>query len=281
MVGNPKNDNLIMEFDWFLIYLIIGLFVGFLAGMLGIGGGTTLVPLLVFVFSAQNFNDEKILHLALGTTITTIIFTSIASIRAHHSRRVIRWEIVKIATPGLFFGTLIGTVIADILKTEHLAFFFVTFVYYVAFKLFTDSPNSPKRQLPGVFGITVGAILIGFISSLVGAGGGVISIPLMVLCNVPIIQAVGTSAALGFPISISGALGYVFNGLGETGLPPLTIGYVYLPALLAVVIGTILTVPLGARTAHSLPGHSLKKIFALVLFLLASRMAWKIFSSQD
>ncbi len=262
--------------DWFIIYILIGLAVGLIAGMLGIGGGTTLVPLLVFAFTTQDFDSTKILHLAIGTTITTIVFTSISSLRQHHRRGVVRWDIFKKATPGLIGGTLLGTFVADVLSSESLAIFFVLFVYYSSIKLFFDSNHSTKRELPGVIGVTFASILIGIISSLVGAGGGVISIPLMVMCNVPILQAVGTSAALGFPIAVAGSIGYIYHGLGESLLPALSLGYVYTPALLGIVLGTFITVPFGVRVAHQMQGDSLKKVFAVLLFLLASRMAWEI-----
>ena len=261
--------------DWLLIYVLIGIAVGFIAGMLGIGGGTTLVPLLVFVFTAAEFSNDKILHLALGTTITSIIFTSISSVKAHHSRGVVRWDIFRQVSPSLIIGTLSGTFVADFLNSRSLAIFFVAFVYITSIQLFFDSKNTVKRELPGIVGLCIAGFLIGAISSLVGAGGGVLSIPLMVLCRVPIIQAVGTSAALGFPIAIAGSAGYFYHGIGEPLLPPLSLGYIYLPALIGITIGTFFTVPIGARMAHKMPASYLKKIFSILLFFLATRMAWE------
>lgn len=265
--------------EWWIAYLLMGLFVGLFAGMLGIGGGTMLVPLMVFVFTAQHFPDDRILHLALGTSLTSIVFTSISSLRAHHRHGAVRWNIVRAASPGLVIGTLGGTFIADWLDSRYLAIFFVVFVYYSAAKLFGNSKPKATRQLPGTLGISVASGIVGIISSLVGAGGGVVSIPLMIMCNVPVRHAVGTSAALGLPIAIAGAIGYIYNGLGQTHLPAMSIGYVYIPALIGLVIGTFITVPIGARAAHSMPVNRLKRIFAVILFLLATDMLWSLFSA--
>ncbi len=264
--------------DWVLIYILIGIVVGFIAGMLGIGGGTTLVPLLVFVFTAEGFSGDKIIHLALGTTITSIIFTSISSIKAHHSRGVVRWDIFRKGTPSLILGTLSGTFVADILNSISLAIFFVAFVYLTSIQLFFDSKKTIRTNFPGITGICITGFFIGVISSLVGAGGGVLSIPLMVLCGIPIIQAVGTSAALGLPIALAGSAGYIYHGLGEPLLPSLSVGYIYIPALIGITIGTFFTVPIGARVAHRIPANYLKKIFAILLFFLATRMAWEFLS---
>ena len=175
-------------------------------------------------------------------------------------------------------GTLAGTFLADWLDARYLAVVFVIFVSYSATQMLLDIKPKASRTLPGPVGMAGGSALVGVISSLVGAGGGVVSIPLMVMCNVPMRNAVGTSAALGFPIALAGALGYTYTGLSEQNLPPMSPGYVYQPALIGVVIGTFVTVPLGARLAHSMPVARLKRIFAVILFLLAGRMLWSIFS---
>lgn len=264
--------------EWWIAYLLLGLFVGLFAGMLGIGGGMILVPLLVFLFAAQDFAADRVLHIALGTALTTIVFTSLSSIRAHHARQAVRWDIFRDAAPGLVIGTLGGSFIADWLDSRFLAIVFVIFVSYSAMQILLDIKPKSSRRLPGRAGMAIGAALVGVICSLVGAGGGAVSIPLMVMCNVDMRNAVGTSAALGFPIALAGATGYAYTGFGDSNLPPMSIGYVYLPALAGIVIGTFVTVPLGARLAHSMPVKRLKRIFAVILFLLAGRMLWSIFS---
>ena len=262
--------------EWWLAYLAMGLFVGFFAGMLGIGGGVILVPLMVFVFGAQDFPADRILHLALGTSLCSIVFTSVSSVRAHQKRGAVLWEIVRQSAPGLVVGVLLGTLIADRLESRHLAMFFVAFVYYAAVQLFLDIKTRPSRQLPGKAGMSIAGLGIGTISSWVGVGGGVLTVPLMSFCNVPLRNAIATSAALGLPIALSGSLGYIYTGLGKNHLPALSLGYVYLPALIGIVVGTFLTVPVGARVAHGMPLRALKRIFAAMLFILASRMLWSL-----
>ena len=262
--------------EWWIIYLLMGLFVGFFAGLLGIGGGLILVTLMVYLFTVQGFPADRLLHLALGTSITSIVFTSISSLRAHHKHGAVRWDILRAAVPGLIVGTLLGTVVADQLQSKYLAIFFVIFVYCSAVQMFADVKPKPTRQLPGKAGVSVVAVIVGIVSSLVGVGGGVMTIPLMSLCNVPMRQAIGTSAALGLPIAVAGTVGFIVTGLGKDHLPALSLGYVYLPALIGIVIGTFVTVPWGAKMAHSMPVTTLKKIFAVILFILATRMLWSL-----
>jgi len=262
---------------WWAAYLALGLFVGFFAGLLGIGGGLIIVTALVFMFTHQGFPADRVVHLALGTSLTSIVFTSLSSIRAHQSRGAVRWDIIRRVLIGVVLGTLVGTLFADALPSRYLAIFFTAFVYYSAAQMWLDMKPKASRQLPGKMGMTAGGLGIGVISSLVGAGGGVISIPLMTLCNVPMRNAIGTSAALGLPIAIAGAVGYVITGLDLMHLPPLTIGYIYLPALAGIVVGTFFTVPYGAKAAHTLPVPSLKKIFGVILFLMATKMLWTLF----
>ncbi|HZP85495.1 MAG TPA: sulfite exporter TauE/SafE family protein [Burkholderiales bacterium] len=262
---------------WWLAYLALGLFVGFFAGLLGIGGGLMIVTGLVLMFGAQHFPADRIVHLAYGTSLTSIVFTSLSSVRAHHWHGAVLWDLVRCATPGIVVGTLLGALFADRLPSRYLAIFFTAFVFYSALQMWLDLKPHPSRQLPGNVGISAAGIIIGVISSLVGAGGGVLSIPLMTACNVPMRNAIGTSAALGLPIAVAGAAGYVLTGLSKDHLPPLSLGYVYLPALIGLVVGTFVTVPTGARAAHSMPVKALKRIFAVILFALASKMLVSLF----
>lgn len=263
--------------EWWIVYLLMGLFVGYFAGLLGIGGGLILVTLMVYLFTVQGFPEDRILHMALGTSIASIVFTSISSLRAHHKHGAVRWDIVRGAVPGLIVGTLLGTLVADQLKSKYLAIFFVIFVYYSAVQMFLNAKPKPTRQLPGKPGLNLAAVIVGIVSALVGVGGGVMTIPLMSMCNVPMRNAIGTSAALGLPIAIAGTAGFIATGLGKDHLPQFSVGYVYLPALIGIVIGTLVTVPWGARMAHTMPVSRLKKIFAVILFILATRMLWTLF----
>lgn len=262
---------------WWLAYLLVGLAVGFFAGLLGIGGGLMIVTALVLMFGAQAFPPEHLLHVALGTSITTIVFTSLSSVRAHQKHDAVRWDILRRSLFGIVAGTLAGTLFADAMPSRYLAIFFTAFVYYSAVQMWIDRKPKVTRQLPGVAGITAAGLFIGFISSLVGAGGGVLTIPMMTMCNVPMRHAIGTSAALGLPIALAGAAGYILTGLNAEHLPPLSVGYVYIPALVGIVVGTFVTVPYGARVAHSLPVPVLKRVFAVILFLVATKMLWTLF----
>jgi len=264
---------------WWLAYPVLGIFAGFVAGLFGVGGGLTIVPLLFMLYSAQGFPAEHVMHLALGTSMATIVFTSIASMRAHHRHGAVRWDIVKSFAPGLVLGTFSGSFIATWVPTRPLAMVFTAIVYYASLQMMMDFKPKPHRALPGVFGMAVAGTSIGIVSSLVAAGGGFLSIPFMVFCNVVIHHAVGTSAALGFPIAVAGTIGYIVSGLKATGLPDYSLGYIYLPAFVGVVALSFMTAPVGARLAHKLPVKMLKRAFGGFLALLATKMLHGLLSA--
>jgi uncharacterized protein len=257
---------------FWLLYLATGAFAGVLAGLLGIGGGLVIVPLLTFVFTAQQLPDAYILHLALGTSLASIIFTSVSSFRAHHARGAVNWRVVKMISVGILTGTFLGTWVAAQLSSPFLRVFFVCFLYYVAVQMLLNIRPTPSRTLPGGGGMFGVGNVIGGVSSLVGIGGGSLSVPFLTWCNVPMHHAVGTSAAIGFPIAIAGAAGYILNGLTVSVLPPESLGFVHLPALAGISLASIFTAPLGVRLAHSLPVARLKKIFAVFLMVMGTRM---------
>ena len=259
---------------WWLAYPLLGAFAGFIAGLFGVGGGLTLVPLLYMLFAAQDFPVQHVMHLALGTSMATIVFTSISSMRAHHSHGAVRWDIVKSMAPGLMLGTLGGSFIASSVPTRPLAMMFTVIVYYASVQMMLDFKPRPSRNLPGQIGLLLVGVVIGLVSSIVSAGGGFMSIPFMVWSNVAIHQAVGTSSALGFPIAIAGVVGYVFTGWQAEQLPPYSLGYVYLPAFVGVVLMSFMLAPYGARMAHKLPVKQLKRAFGGFLALLASKMLY-------
>lgn len=263
--------------SYWLGYLALGAFAGLLAGLLGVGGGLVIVPILTFLFTAQHLPHDYIVHLALGTSLATIIFTSISSMRAHHGRSAVEWPIVRRIAPGILAGTFAGSWVAARLSTGFLKAFFAAFIYYVALQMILDIKPKPHRQLPGAAGMFGVGGVIGGISSLVGIGGGTMSVPFMLWCNVPFHSAIGTSAAIGFPIALSGAAGYLLNGLMAQGLPQYSLGFLYLPALIGVSVASVMTAPLGARLAHSLPVKPLKRIFALLLVVLGTKMLLSLF----
>lgn len=257
---------------WFAGYLGLGAVAGFFAGLLGVGGGAIMVPVLALMFAAQGFPDAHLMHLALGTSMAAIVFTSISSLRAHHAHGAVRWPIVKIIAPGILLGTFAGAQLASLIPTRPLAIFFTLFMTYVAFQLLANVKPKPSRQLPGPLGMFLVGGGIGAISALAAIGGGSLSVPFMVWCNVRMHEAIGTSAAIGFPIALAGTIGYLVGGWNVGGLPAWSFGYVYSPALAACVSMSMLTAPLGAKAAHRLPVATLKKIFAGVILLLLAKM---------
>ena len=258
-------------------YLVLGLFAGFVAGLFGVGGGLIIVPVLTFIFAAHHFSEQYVMHLALGTALASIIFTSISSLRAHHAHAAVNWKVWREITPGIVIGTLLGSVLAAYLSADFLKAFFVVFVFYAGTQMLLDIKPKPARALPGLLGMFVTGNIIGAVSSLVGIGGGTLSVPFMTWCNIKLHQAIGTSAAIGLPIAVAGAVGYIANGLAVTDLPQYSLGFVYLPALAAIVAASVLTAPVGAKLAHRLPVKKLKKLFALLLYTLGVRMAWSLF----
>ncbi|NWG30222.1 MAG: sulfite exporter TauE/SafE family protein [Rhodocyclaceae bacterium] len=262
---------------WLAGYLLLGAVAGFFAGLLGVGGGAIMVPVLALMFTAQGFPEGHLMHLALGTSMAAIVFTSISSLRAHHAHGAVRWPIVKTITPGILLGTFAGAQLASLIPTRPLAIFFTAFMSYVAFQMLANIKPKPSRQLPGSFGMFLVGGGIGAISALVAIGGGSLSVPFMTWCNVKMHEAIGTSAAIGFPIALAGTAGYLVGGWSASGLPAWSFGYVYLPALATCVAASWLTAPFGAKAAHRLPVATLKKIFAGVILLLLAKMLHGLF----
>ena len=260
-----------MTIVWTAQDLALGAVAGFFAGMLGIGGGLVLVPALTLMFAAQGqIQASETLHMALGTSMASIIFTAIASIRTHHSHGAILWDVVKTITPGILLGTALGTLFAASVPARPLAVFFTFFVCVVAVQMALNLKPKPTRELPGPLGVAGVGLAI---------GGGSLTVPFLTWCNVRVQHAIGTSAAVGLPIALGGTLGYVFNGWGKTGLPAGSFGYVYLPVLAILVLATVVTAPFGARLAHRLPVATLKRLFAGILILLAAKLLWTLFSA--
>jgi uncharacterized protein len=261
-------------------FVLLGCLVGFLAGLLGIGGGMTMVPILTIIFTREHFPPEHVVHMAVATSTATIIFTSISSAREHHRHGAVLWSVVAGLAPGIIVGSLVGPQIVGGMSTTALAAFFGVFVAFSATQMLLDRKPAASRELPGkvgLFGVGGG---IGLVSSMVGAGGGFLSVPFMAWCNVKIHNAVATSAALGLPIAIAGTVGFVIAGLRQTGMPAHTLGYIYWPALIAIVAASVVLAPVGARTAHRWPVKKLKRAFALLLYVLAAYMLFKAWSAR-
>ena len=259
---------------------MLGVGTGFLAGLLGIGGGMLMVPFITIILANRGVSADLAVKMAIATSMATIIFTSLSSVRAHHKRGGVRWEIVRRLAPGIVVGSIIGSLgVFALLKGSYLAIFFGVFVSFSATQMFLDKKPKPSRQMPGTGGQLAAGGFIGFLSGLVGAGGGFISVPFMTWCNIPIHNAVATSAALGFPIAMANVLGYAISGQTVQNLPENSLGYIWLPALAVIATCSFLTAPLGARVAHGIPVGKLKRVFASILYLLAAYMLYKGLSS--
>ncbi len=275
--GPAGPERIVIGVDLPLIvgFVVLGVVVGFLAGLLGIGGGLTMVPILTILFTQRRFPIEHVVHMAVATSTATIVFTAISSAREHHRHGAVLWPVVAAIAPGIVVGSLLGPQIVSGMSTPALAFFFAIFVSVSATQMLLDKKPKPSRELPGKAGLFGVGGLIGLISSMVGAGGGFLSVPFMTWCNVKIHNAVATSAALGLPIALAGTIGFIIAGLRTTGMPPGSLGYIYLPALVSIVVASMLMAPVGARTAHRWPVKKLKRAFALLLYALAAYMLWK------
>jgi uncharacterized protein len=255
-----------------LTYAAVGIFAGLLAGLLGIGGGLVIVPMLLYCFKLQGVSYNAMMHLALGTSMASIVFTSTSSFLAHNRMGAVRWDIFRKIVVGILTGTFIGSCLAARLSTAFLSVFFVCFLYYVAFQMILDRKPKASRHLPGNLGMFGAGNGIGAISSFAGIGGGALSVPFMVWCDIPVHHAIGTSAAIGFPLAVAGTLGYVYSGWHASNLPGYCLGYVYLPALAGIVCASVLAAPLGARLAHRLPVKQLKQVFAVLLAIMGTHV---------
>lgn len=264
---------------WLILALLaMGTFGGFAAGLLGIGGGMVLVPFITMIFTARGFAHELVVHMAIATALGIILFTSMSSVRAHHKHGAVLWPVVRLLAPGIVIGSWIGPWIGKQMNTAVLSFFFGCFVAFSATQMLIGKKPMAARELPGKGGMFAVGGGIGILSGLVGAGGGFVSVPFMTRCNVRIHNAVATSAALGFPIALSGTLSNIYFGWGEPGLPAWSLGFVYLPALAIIVLASVIMAPIGASAAHKMPVRQLQRIFAVILYALAAYMFWKAFN---
>lgn len=257
---------------WWLAYASAGAIVGVFAGLLGIGGGMTLVPVLATMFSLQHFAPEHIVHLALATSMASIIFTSSASVREHWRLGGVDIALVKQLAPGMVAGSLVATITSAWIPQRVLALSFAIIVYAGATQILLNRKPSPGRTMPSTKVVFACGTLIGIVCGLVSAGGAFLTIPFMLWCGVPMRTTIGTAAAIGIPIAVVGTIGYLISGWHVVGLPPYSVGFILLPALIGLVCASVFTAPFGARLAHRLPIPTIKKIFAMLLYALATKM---------
>lgn len=255
----------------FALYLGLGALAGTLAGLFGIGGGLVIVPVLIFSFGLQGIDPDVAAHLAVGTSLATIVFTSISSIRSHHVKQGVRWEIFRPMTAGIVIGAMLGAWTASLLSGTSLELIIGVFVILVALKMLLEVNPRPGRDVPGAVGLGGAGAGIGWASAIFGIGGGTLTVPFLSWCNVRMQQAVGTSAACGLPIAVAGALTNIATGWQQPQLPEFSVGFIYLPALVGIVLTSVFFARFGAELAHRLDARVLKKIFALVLIIVGIR----------
>jgi uncharacterized protein len=261
-----------LSWEYIVLYIALGSFVGVAAGMLGIGGGGILVPALTTIFLMQKMPQNEVVHMALGTSMATIVMTSFANLIAHNKLGDVLWNVVKMMTPGILLGAFAATFLVSHLSSLFLSVFFSIFMAYVALQMFLNKKPKPGRALLGVFGQMVSGFVIGAVSAMVSIGGASLSVPYLVWQNVNIKKAIGTAATIGFPVALSTTVGYMVNGWHNTDMHNLTVGYVSLPAFFIISLCSSLMVPVGARFSHRLPVGVIKKIFGVLLVSLSLKM---------
>lgn len=252
----------------FLLYILLGAAAGLLAGLFGVGGGMVIVPVLIFAFTAQGFDASVLTHMAVGTSLATILFTSVNAVREHHSRGAVRWGLFVWLTVGIVVGSALGALTADSIDGLVLQKIIGVFALCVALQLALDLKPKASREVPGKAGLGTAGGVIGWASAIIGIGGGSLTVPFLTWRGVPVQQAVATSSACGWPIAAAGALSYLWLGWGDARLPHWSLGYVYLPALLGIALTSVFFARTGARLAHRLSPRVLKRLFALLLFIV-------------
>lgn len=257
-----------------LVLITVGAAAGTLAGLLGIGGGIIIVPVLALIFDSQGIHADVLMHVSIGTSLATIAVTSISSIRTHHQHKAIDWQVFRRITPGILVGGLLGAAIAKLISGQDLRLIFGVFMLLVAAQMIFGNSSRPHRQLPASLGMFLSGTAIGSMSSLMGIGGGSMSVPFLTWCNMAIRQAVATSAAIGFPIAIAGVTGFIVTGWGVENRPVWSLGFVNIPAFLSIIAASTLFAPLGAKITHRISQQWLKKFFGYFLLLLSIKILY-------
>ncbi len=254
--------------------LLLGMFSGVLAGLFGIGGGVVIVPVLVFLFTAHGLPTDLVMVMAIATSLATIILTAASSVFAHHRLGSVLWDKVFTLVPGVTLGAIVGAAIAGQINAGFLRAIFIIFLLYVGIQMALGvQPKTGSADYSRKIDFWVAAA-IGLLSSLLGIGGGTLTVPFLVHCRYPMRNAVAIASACGLPIAVAGTLSYMILGMNTPNLPEWSFGYVYLPSFFGVAIGSIFTAPFGAKLAHKLPAQHLKRYFSLLIFILALKLMW-------
>lgn len=253
-------------------YILLGAIAGLIAGIFGLGGGIIIVPTLIFTFTYLNFPPEVLTHIAVGTSLSTILFTSLSAIYVHHKKLAINWPVAIKLSGGMLLGGLVGAYFADFFSGELLQKIFAIYSLTVACQMWFSWQPKGAFVLPKKSGLTLMGGGIGAISGLFGIAGGSLVVPMLSMYRIKITEAIATASATGFPIALSGTVGYVFMGWDNLALPEYSMGYLYLPATLGIIISSTVFAKVGAKLAHRLPAAILKKAFSIVLLLVAIKL---------
>ncbi|WP_226644921.1 sulfite exporter TauE/SafE family protein [Microbulbifer variabilis] len=262
-----------------LVYLVVGAAAGTIAGLFGVGGGLIIVPALVLVFTAMGVSLDILTHMAVGTSLATIIVTSISSVRAHNKKGAVDWHLFWVMAPGILLGSWLGGVTAKWLPGAWLQLLIGVFAIIIAIRMWLsglrhNGVEEGEGNLPAVPLMTISGAVIGWVSAIFGIGGGSLTVPFLSRCKVRMQRAVATSAACGLPIAIAGALSFAVQGWNNTLLPQWSSGFIYWPAFLGIVATSTIFARLGANLAHRLPAKWLKHGFAVLLCVIGGRFIW-------
>jgi uncharacterized membrane protein YfcA len=266
----PERCPIVIEYG---IFILLGIFSGLIAGLLGIGGGLVVVPILLMLFPIIGLQDTgSLVHLAIGTSLATIMFSSLASIYTHHKHGGVLWPLFGKIAPGIILGSALGASVAHYLPGDILKKIFGVLEILLAINMAFGKQPAAHRNLPGTIGLNGLGLSVGAVGSIMGMGGGALTTPFFMWCNVAARNAIATSAAIGLPTALAGAAGYVITGWNAPNLPAWSLGYIYLPALLGIVIPSLIFAPIGANLTHKLPAKTLKRVFAVVLVVFGINM---------
>jgi uncharacterized membrane protein YfcA len=254
------------------LLLLVGVVTGIMAGLFGIGGGAIVVPALIPLFRSFNFPDELVVHMAIGSSLATILFTSISAIYGHHKRHAVLWGIAWKMTPSILVGAWLGAFIASTIDAFWLQRIFALFLLFLSINIALKQQTGQRYPLPNMSGLSFIGGGIGSLSSIVGIGGGTLTVPFLIGAGTPIQRAVATSSACGLPIAIAGSIGYLLNGIEVSNLPTASSGYIYWPAALTIACSSVFFAPVGVRLAHHLPATTIKRLFAIFLFLMSCKL---------
>lgn len=265
----------------FLIFIISGCFIGFMAGLLGIGGGTVIVPVIHYLAGSLNFPSDIIMKMALGTSFSIIIMSTASSAWSHNKRGTILWKQIPYLGAGSAVGVVSGSMVVNLLSNTILQVIFCVFLVYTIISLLSPKKNKNDNDIDPVFPLYVFVILgivIGFLASFIGIAGGAIAVPMLVYLGYEMRKAIATSAMIGVILSTFGTISYIYNGWGVENLPKYSLGYIYLPAFIGIAFASILTAPFGVKLSYKLSAPRIRQIFAIFLIVILVRMLSSFFS---